>query len=285
MERKNMLDQLVESRNNGAENRKRGGYLLTTFVLVVGLCFSAVLWSLYAKDLGISGEGFELSTIVAPLPIEENKPPAPLQKEPKREQSQNTKSETITRQTNMLWVDEVQPAPTEISVVPNTQKARPTGYFLISDSETEVGFQNSTTGKSGRADRSEGTGISNNQPAQIDTVEKTIPPPPPIKKPAVETVEKRKTIVSEGVINGKATSLPKPSYPPAAKAVHAAGNVNVQVTIDKTGRVIAAKALEGHMLLRPAAEKAAWNAKFNPTLLSKQPVEVTGIIVYKFAMQ
>jgi hypothetical protein len=37
--------------------------------------------------------------------------------------------------------------------------------------------------------------------------------------------------------------------------------------------------------LRPTAEKAAWSAKFNPTLLSKQPVEVTGVIVYRFAMQ
>ncbi len=87
------------------------------------------------------------------------------------------------------------------------------------------------------------------------------------------------------MINGQATSLPKPLYSPAAKAVHAAGNVNVQVTIDKTGRVIAAKALDGHILLRPTAEKAAWSAKFNPTLLSKQPVEVTGVIVYRFAMQ
>lgn len=280
-----MLDQLVESKNNGAENRKRGGYLLMTFVLVVGLCFSAVLGSLFAKDLGIGDEGFELSRLVAPLPVIEDKPPVPVQRELKREQSQNTKSETITRQTNMLRVDELQPAPDDISVVPNTQKARPNGYFLISDSESENGLQNSSAGKNGRDENSVGIGISNNQTAQIDTVDKTIPPPPPIKKPIAETVEKRKIIISDGVINGKATSLPKPIYPLAAKAVHASGNVNVQVTIDKTGRVIAAKALEGHILLRPAAEKAAWNAKFNPTLLSKQPVEVTGIIVYKFAMQ
>ena len=279
-----MLDQLVESKSNRAENRKRGGYLLTTFVLVVGLCFSAVLVSLFAKDLGIGDEGFELSKLVVPLPIVENKPPTPVQKLSKREPSQNTKSETITRQTNMLRVDELQPAPNTISVVPNTQKSRPNGYFLVSDTG-ETGFQNSSVSRGARSTGEDVVGISNNQSGQIEAVEKTIPPPPPIKKPIAEPSEKRKTPVSEGVINGKATSLPKPLYPPTAKAVHAAGNVNVQVTIDKTGRVIAVKALDGHILLRPAAEKAAWSAKFNPTLLSKQPVEVTGVIVYKFALQ
>lgn len=278
-----MLDQLVESKSNGAENRKRGGYLLTTFVLVVGLCFSAVLWSLYAKDLGMGSGEFELSKLIVPLPVIENKPPAPVQKEPTREQSQNTKSETITRQTNMLRVDELQPAPDTISAVPNTQKSRPNGYFLVKDTG-ETDGQNSPASGNGRATGENAVGISNNKSGQVEVVEKTIPPPP-IKKPITELSEKRKTPVSGGVINGQATSLPKPLYSPAAKAVHAAGNVNVQVTIDKTGRVIAAKALDGHLLLRPAAEKAAWSAKFNPTLLSKQPVEVTGVIVYKFAMQ
>ncbi len=277
-----MLDQLVESNTNQKENR--GGYLLTTFVLVVGLCFSAVLWSLYAKDLGMGSDGFELSKLIVPLPVVENKPPAPVQKEPKREQSQNTKSETITRQTNMLRVDELQPAPAEISAVPNTEKSRPNGYFLLKQ-DTEIGFQNSPASGTGRATGENAVGISNNLSGQIEAVEKTIPLPPPIKKPITEPSEKRKLIVSDGVINGQATSLPKPLYPPAAKAVHAAGNVNVQVTIDKTGRVISVKALDGHILLRPSAEKAAWSAKFNPTLLSRQPVEVTGVIVYRFAMQ
>lgn len=279
-----MLDQLIESKSNGAENRKRGGYLLTTFVLVVGLCFSAVLWSLFAKDLGMGREGFELSTLVAPLPIVENSPPAPVQKEPKREQSQNTKSEIITRQANMLRIDELQPAPTEISVAANTHKSRPNGHFLVADTD-ETSVQNSSASRNGRTAGENVVGISNNQSEQIDVVEKTIPPPPPIKKTIAEPSEKRRTPVSEGVINGKATSLPKPIYSAAAKAVHAAGSVNVQVTIDKAGRVIAVKALDGHILLRPAAEKAAWSAKFNPTLLSRQPVEVTGVIVYRFAMQ
>ena len=88
--------------------------------------------------------------------------------------------------------------------------------------------------------------------------------------------------ISGGVLNGKAQSLPIPAYPAAARAVGASGAVNVQVTIDETGNVISAAAVSGHPLLRQAAEQAARQAKFAPTLLSGQPVSVTGVLVYSF---
>ena len=88
--------------------------------------------------------------------------------------------------------------------------------------------------------------------------------------------------VSAGIVNGKATSLPKPEYPAAALAVKASGAVNVQVTIDENGNVISASAVSGHPLLRQAAEQAARQATFRPTILSGQPVKVTGVIVYNF---
>lgn len=47
---------------------------------------------------------------------------------------------------------------------------------------------------------------------------------------------------SGGVLNGKALSLPKPSYPAAARVVNASGAVNVQVTIDEYGNVVSATA-------------------------------------------
>ena len=88
--------------------------------------------------------------------------------------------------------------------------------------------------------------------------------------------------ISAGVVNGRVESLPKPEFPSAAKAVSANGAVNVQITIDETGRVIFAKAVSGHPLLRQAAEQAALNAKFTPTLISGKPAAVTGLIVYNF---
>ena len=275
-----MLDQLIESKSNSRENKSRGGFLLTTFVLVMGLCFSAVLWSLFAKDLGIGRGEFELSNLVAPLA--ENSPPAP--KEERREQSPKTKSATITRQTNTMRIEESQPAPEKISVEPLAQKARPNGYFLIAD-ETEGASQGMSSAVPGRETNENGTGLTQiSQTAQPENV-KTIEPPPVMKKATAEPAQKAKqTLVSRGVVNGKATSLPKPPYPATARAVKAGGEVSVQVMIDEAGNVVSAKAISGHPLLRDAAEKAAQNAKFKPTLLSNQPVKVSGVIVYKFSI-
>jgi len=40
--------------------------------------------------------------------------------------------------------------------------------------------------------------------------------------------------------------------------------------------------VSGHPLLRGAAEQAARGARFSPTLLSGQPVKVSGVITYNF---
>jgi TonB family protein len=92
----------------------------------------------------------------------------------------------------------------------------------------------------------------------------------------------RKTISGE-VLNGKATSLPVPEYPSAAKAVKAAGAVQIQVVVDEEGNVTSAEAVSGHPLLRQAAVKAAKEAKFSPTFLNGQAVKVNGVLVYNFA--
>lgn len=85
-----------------------------------------------------------------------------------------------------------------------------------------------------------------------------------------------------GVINGRAKSLPKPDYPPAAKAVRAGGAVSVEVLVDEQGNVTSATAVSGHPLLRQAAEKAAMEAKFSP--FSEMPVTLKGIVVYNFVL-
>jgi TonB family protein len=109
--------------------------------------------------------------------------------------------------------------------------------------------------------------------------------------------------ISGGILNGKAVSLPKPEYPEAAKAAGYEGVVYVKVTIDEAGNVVSAVAddqvrkvykasKEGEsvaqdqpvadILLRDAAERAAWNAKFAPTRLSGIGVRVSGTIIYNF---
>ena len=91
--------------------------------------------------------------------------------------------------------------------------------------------------------------------------------------------------ISGGILNGKALSLPAPMYPEIAKRARTMGVVEVEVVIDTNGRVISAKAVKGPSLLQQAAEQAAKLAKFTPTLLSGQPVKITGIITYNFTLQ
>lgn len=92
-------------------------------------------------------------------------------------------------------------------------------------------------------------------------------------------------IVSGGVLNGKATSLPQPVYPAAAKAAKAAGAVVVEVTIDEDGKVISASAVSGHPLLRASAVTAARQARFSPTKLAGKPVKVSGVLNYNFELE
>jgi len=91
--------------------------------------------------------------------------------------------------------------------------------------------------------------------------------------------------VSGGILNGKALSLPAPSYPEMAKRARAEGKVEVEVVIDTNGKVISAKAVKGPAALQGAAEQAARMARFTPTLLTGQPVKVSGVIFYNFSLQ
>jgi TonB family protein len=240
------------------------------------------LWSLFAKDLGIGGGSLDVSTLVAPIA---ESAPAPVKKEEKIEQTNQARSARATRQTNTLRIDENPIVPKLVSVAPNVQRSRPNGNFQIAPDVLEG--DGLPSGKTGRETVGGGSdlGVQMNQPPAIENAVK-IAAPPALKKPPVEITPNSKPVIkSEGVVNGKAKFLPKPVYSAAAKAIKATGDVNVQVTIDESGNVVSANAVNGHPLLRMEAEKAARNAKFNPTFLSKQPVKVSGVIVYKFSMQ
>jgi TonB family protein len=93
---------------------------------------------------------------------------------------------------------------------------------------------------------------------------------------------KKRNPISGGLLNGKALYLPQPEYPAAAKTAGAAGTVVVRVTIDEQGNVIAATAVSGPPSLQQVSVTAATQAKFSPTLLVGEPVQVVGIITYNF---
>jgi TonB family protein len=70
-----------------------------------------------------------------------------------------------------------------------------------------------------------------------------------------------------------------PNYPAAAQAVNASGTVDVNVKIDKDGKVISAEATSGHPLLRKACEVAAkeWIFSKDSTLETRE-VKITFLL-------
>jgi TonB family protein len=88
------------------------------------------------------------------------------------------------------------------------------------------------------------------------------------------------------IINGKAISLGRPSYPWGARVRSLSGTVYVLVEIDETGKVIKARDMcQGPPYLSEAAVNAAFQSRFTPTKLSGMPVKVKGVITYNFVNQ
>jgi TonB family protein len=106
-------------------------------------------------------------------------------------------------------------------------------------------------------------------------------PAPVVADKAVSPGETR----GPGILNGRALRLGRPVYPLSAKSAHATGTVVVQVTIDETGKVVAAAAMAGHPLLRGSAVAAARGSIFAPTKLCGEAVRVSGYITYNFTTQ
>ena len=87
-----MLDQLVESKNNSAENTRKSEFLLVTFVIIVALLLGGWTYSLFAKDYKMGGGDLDISTLVAPVPVPEDEPPPPPEPEKQPEKTTSTSS-------------------------------------------------------------------------------------------------------------------------------------------------------------------------------------------------
>ncbi len=85
-------------------------------------------------------------------------------------------------------------------------------------------------------------------------------------------------VTATGEPFAKPVSLPKPAYPPAARAVRAVGDVGVTVKIDQLGKVLSAVAVSGHPLLRSASVVAAKESLFDSSELPEREVR----LVYAF---
>lgn len=269
-----MLNQLVESRSNQQETARKSGFLLMTLCSLVTLLLAGWVYSLFAKDFEMGGSEMELSRLVAPVAVNDEPPPPVPEPENKPEKAQTNASDKVILKD--LYEDLDKNPPKDTRGEKDIISAR---KFNLKD--VQIGPVNQIPGNTRRTDNDDpGCGLCNQDNENTKEDEKTsdlVVKPKPKPSP-----EKIRSIPSGGVMNGKATNLVKPPYPPTARLVKASGAVNVQVTIDERGNVISASAVSGHPLLRSVSERAALSSKFTPTLLSNQPVKVTGIIIYKF---
>ena len=88
--------------------------------------------------------------------------------------------------------------------------------------------------------------------------------------------------IEVGALNAKAVSLPKPIVSEEAKRLKATGRINVRVLVDENGKVISAQAQNGPYVLRTAAEAAARQATFEPTIKDGVTIKITGTLTYDF---
>jgi protein TonB len=269
-----MFDRLIVSEPAGAHIRSRRNYFFASTLAVGTLLLTAVVFSIFAGDVSLGTDTFELTALVMPVDMPAAQPEPPRPRQPATNTPSASASQLPMRQTNRARVDEPTIVPTTISTAANTQMSRP------DVSRFEIGPRNSDPGVPSGVSRD--TTSSGDGPGGLATTPQVAEHAPDTEPPPARTPPRVPPVVSGGVVNGQASYLPKPAYPPTAIAVRAEGKVDVQVLIDENGHVVSAKAISGNPLLRGAAENAARGARFTPTLLSKVPVKVTGVIVYNF---
>lgn len=263
-----MFTNLIESSSHAKEFKRRGSFLLFTTATYLVLFVVTGVVSIYAYDARLEQQNLELVSLVAP--VEWVKPDVqPAQPDKPQQTRDNNESNITQRAEAMVSVNRPELPPENISVTPNKNPPIPDrGPYAVTGQNVDPAGVPAGPGTPSAGGRQVAP------PRQV-VIEDPPPAPEPPKVPPV---------VSKGVITGQATTLPQPAYPAMAKQIRLQGKVSVQVLIDEQGRVISANAIDGHPMLAPAAQKAALQARFRPTLLSGQPVKVSGVITYDFKL-
>jgi periplasmic protein TonB len=273
-ENQQMFNNLVESDTHQAERRRKASFFIYTLIGYAVLLLAAGVASVYAYDAHLENQNLEFLALVAP-PAQE----PPRKNEPQRaDAGGGERSQVSVRPTLIARISESTKPPDKISAVAPTVREMPPGPVRIGE---DNGIDANPFGNSHGPLRpgANGSGESNNGTiVKIEDHEK----PPPLR---VEPPPNKKVLNKGSLISSQAISLPKPSYPRIAREGGISGAVAVQIILDETGKVISARAVSGHPFLKAAAEKAAYQARFSPTILTGQPVKVSGIITYNFMPQ
>jgi len=272
-----MFDNLVESGSHKDDLARKSSFLFGTLIVYLILGTVIVVGGILLADATIKDPSLELLTLVAPVPVTaQAEPPKPNEPKPAA-----SKEPTVAMRQE---ISVIAPVVKNNEMAKETTKEVARGKSIgVVVGNRDVGDVNAVTATGPVGVIGGGGGGGTSGPAAPIVASDDPPPPPP--KPSPPPPPKRTAPVSGGVLNGKAISKPQPPYPAIARTARASGQVTVQITVDEGGRVISASAVSGHPLLRQSAESAARQARFSPTLLSGQPVKVTGVITYNFVLQ
>lgn len=277
-----MFHNLIESGSHRQDIKRRSSFFIGTLGIYTVLLLIASVSSIYAYHVRLEEPDLDLVMIMRLPP-----PPATIRALERTAPSpaggsRNRQAQPAVRKAILIHHPNLGKRPVADKGTPEV-----TPQMLV-----QLGDENSTPLHVGIPNtNAQGTGL--NQGGSGHHAHPLVQLSPPdeapelvIKKPqpTPEAVPRQIRLTSS-VLSGKAIYKPIPAYPQIAKIAGAQGAVAVQIVVDEQGRVVSAQATSGHPLLRPAAVQAANQARFSPTLLSDQPVKVSGVITYNFMLR
>lgn len=272
-----MFQNLIESDAHTEELTRQSSFFLGVLAFYAVLLLLAGMVSIYAYDARLENQSLELTALLATPPSL----PAHASENtgrPKGVEKSGDDKRVDIRRALIADTDRPDLVPektfTKGSEIPPLRSGMPAA---LGDFDFNARDYGGPVGPSRSSGMLNGTGGGASPAVKAD-----VEPPPLTPEP---TPPPKKTVYTREVLNGKAISLPKPPYPEIAKAIRVSGMVNVQVLLDESGRVVSARAISGHSLLQAAAVKAAYQARFTPTIFGGQPVKVSGVITYNFMLQ
>ena len=274
-----MFSNLIESGSHAADLKRRGRFLIGT-TLFYGLLLAVTgVGSIYAYNVRLDYDpDYELVALMRFPPAQAQ---AEQRQQPRREQARASAPDA-GRAPRAITVTEVSintPYASRVASA-NTPVLRPNQAFIIGP----VNIPEVSGGPIGPPTPGNPHGTDGPRVTEAGGPPPE-PPPTPTPKPTPTQRQGGTISLTSSVISSKVIEKPAPPYPQIAKTAGISGPVAVQILVDEGGRVVSAKATSGNPLLQAAAVQAAYRARFTPTMLSGQPVKVTGSITYNFVLR
>lgn len=275
-----MFSNLIESGSHRADLKRKGKFFLGATAFYTLLLAATGVGSIYAYNARIDDTSDLEVLAVMHFPPAETRPEPTRRVEPRPAVNNGRDQQFATRTGDISVI-----TPFRGDRVADA-RAKDVGASVPVRIDTYNSDPSSTGGPT-RTNYADGPGVGGSGEGNGPSVTGDTAPPPPAHttpKPAPPKPEGPIHVTST-VLSSKVISKPAPPYPPLAKAAGVQGSVVVQFLIDEQGHVLNAKATSGNPLLQQAAVQAAYRATFTPTLLTGQPVKVTGVITYSFVLR